>query len=253
MRNILIIEDDKILNKGVAFALKKEGYNVISAYTKQEGKTAIDNNEIDFLLLDITLPDGSGLDLCKEIKTKINFPIVFFTANDTEEDMIKGFDGINPTIDNSAFVAESADIIGDVVIEKDANIWYNTVLRGDANKIIVGENSNVQDGSIVHCGEESPTIIGKNVTIGHGAIIHGCNISDNVLVGMGSIILNNAKIGKNTIIGAGSLITQGKEFPEGVLILGNPAKVIRELTKVEIESIKKSADNYVSLSKKYKK
>lgn len=167
--------------------------------------------------------------------------------------MIKGFDGINPTIDNSAFVAESADIIGDVVIEKDANIWYNTVLRGDANKIIVGENSNVQDGSIVHCGEESPTIIGKNVTIGHGAIIHGCNISDNVLVGMGSIILNNAKIGKNTIIGAGSLITQGKEFPEGVLILGNPAKVIRELTKVEIESIKKSADNYVSLSKKYKK
>ena len=87
----------------------------------------------------------------------------------------------------------------------------------------------------------------------HGAIIHGCNISDNVLVGMGSIILNNAKIGKNTIIGAGSLITQGKEFPEGVLILGNPAKVIRELTKVEIESIKKSADNYVSLSKKYKK
>ena len=92
MRNILIIEDDKILNKGVAFALKKEGYNVISAYTKQEGKTAIDNNEIDFLLLDITLPDGSGLDLCKEIKTKINFPIVFFTANDTEEDMIKGFE-----------------------------------------------------------------------------------------------------------------------------------------------------------------
>ena len=92
MRNILIIEDDKILNKGVAFALKKEGYNVISAYTKQEGKTAVDNNEIDFLLLDITLPDGSGLDLCKEIKTKINFPIVFFTANDTEEDMIKGFE-----------------------------------------------------------------------------------------------------------------------------------------------------------------
>ena len=92
MRNILIIEDDKILNKGVAFALKKEGYNVISAYTKQEGKTAIDNNEIDFLLLDIGLPDGSGLDLCNEIKEKMDFPIVFFTANDTEEDMIKGFE-----------------------------------------------------------------------------------------------------------------------------------------------------------------
>ena len=167
--------------------------------------------------------------------------------------MIKGFDGINPTIDNSAFVAESADIIGDVVIEKDANIWYNTVLRGDANKIIVGENSNVQDGSIVHCGEESPTIIGKNVTIGHGAIIHGCNIADNVLVGMGSIILNGARIGKNTIIGAGSLITQGKSFEEGVLVLGNPAKVIRKLTDEEIKSIQKSADNYVALSNKYKK
>ena len=98
-----------------------------------------------------------------------------------------------------------------------------------------------------------PCIIGKNVTIGHGTIIHGCSISDNVLVGMGSIILNNAKIGKNTIIGAGSLVTQGKEFPEGVLILGNPAKVIRQLTEAEIESIQRSADNYVSLSKKYKK
>ncbi|MBU5335091.1 response regulator transcription factor [Intestinibacter bartlettii] len=92
MKNILIIEDDKMLNKGVAFALQKEGYNVISAYTKQEGKKEIDNNEIDFLLLDIGLPDGSGLDLCKEIKNNIDFPVVFFTANDTEEDMIKGFE-----------------------------------------------------------------------------------------------------------------------------------------------------------------
>ena len=92
MKNILIVEDDKMLNKGVAFALQKEGYNVISAYTKQEGKTEIDNNEIDFLLLDIGLPDGNGLDLCREIKNNIDFPIVFFTANDTEEDMIKGFE-----------------------------------------------------------------------------------------------------------------------------------------------------------------
>lgn len=92
MKNILIIEDDKMLNKGVAFALKKEGYNTISAYKKEDGKTAIKENEIDFLLLDITLPDGSGLDLCNEIKNKIHFPIVFFTANDTEEDMIRGFE-----------------------------------------------------------------------------------------------------------------------------------------------------------------
>ena len=165
--------------------------------------------------------------------------------------MIKGFDGINPTIDNSAFVAESADIIGDVVIEKDANIWYNTVLRGDANKIIVGENSNVQDGSIVHCGEESPTIIGKNVTIGHGAIIHGCNIGDYSLIGMGSIILNDAEIGEFTMVGAGSLVTS-KKLPPGVLLLGSPAKVVRELTDKEKESLKDSAKNYVETSKKHK-
>ena len=126
-------------------------------------------------------------------------------------------------------------------------------LRGDMNNIIIGENTNIQENSVVHVDINSPCIIGKNVTIGHGTIIHGCSISDNVLVGMGSIILNNAKIGKNTIIGAGSLVTQGKEFPEGVLILGNPAKVIRQLTEAEIESIQRSADNYVSLSKKYKK
>ena len=121
------------------------------------------------------------------------------------------------------------------------------------NKIVVGANTNIQENSVVHVDTNSPCIIGKNVTIGHGAIIHGCSISDNVLVGMGSIILNNAKIGKNTIIGAGSLVTQGKSFPDGVLILGNPAKVVRELTDDEIKNIKKSADNYVNLSKRYKK
>ena len=145
------------------------------------------------------------------------------------------------------------ELIGKVNVEENVNIWFGTRLRGDMNNIIIGENTNIQENSVVHVDINSPCIIGKNVTIGHGTIIHGCSISDNVLVGMGSIILNNAKIGKNTIIGAGSLVTQGKEFPEGVLILGNPAKVIRQLTEAEIESIQRSADNYVSLSKKYKK
>lgn len=121
------------------------------------------------------------------------------------------------------------------------------------NKIVIGANTNIQENSVVHVDVNSPCIIGKDVTIGHGAIIHGCTISDNVLVGMGSIILNNAKIGKNTIIGAGSLVTQGKSFKDGVLILGNPAKIVRELTDDEIKSIKSSAGNYVSLSKRYKK
>ena len=152
--------------------------------------------------------------------------------------MIMDFEGVNPIINKNTYISESVDIVGEVKVEENANIWFGARLRGDVNEIVIGENTNVQENSVIHVDITSSCIIGKNVTIGHGAIIHGCNISDNVLVGMGSIILNNAKIGKNTIIGAGSLITQGKEFPEGVLILGNPAKVIRELTKVEIENIR---------------
>ena len=167
--------------------------------------------------------------------------------------MIMDFEGVTPRINKNTYISESVDIIGKVNVEENVNIWFGTRLRGDMNNIIIGENTNIQENSVVHVDINSPCIIGKNVTIGHGTIIHGCSISDNVFVGMGSIILNNAKIGKNTIIGAGSLVTQGKEFPEGVLILGNPAKVIRQLTEAEIESIQRSADNYVSLSKKYKK
>lgn len=167
--------------------------------------------------------------------------------------MIMDFEGINPKINKNTYISESVDIIGNVEIDENANIWFGTRLRGDMNKIVIGANTNIQENSVVHVDVNSPCIIGKDVTIGHGAIIHGCTISDNVLVGMGSIILNNAKIGKNTIIGAGSLVTQGKIFPGGVLILGNPAKVVRELTDDEIKSIKSSADNYVNLSKRYKK
>lgn len=165
--------------------------------------------------------------------------------------MIKGFEGIKPTIDDSVFVAETADIIGDVIVEKNASIWYKAVLRGDDSKIIVGENSNVQDGTIVHCGYDEPTIIGKNVTIGHAAVIHGCKIGDYSLIGMGSIVLDNAEIGELTIVGAGSLVT-GKKFPPGVLLLGSPAKVARELTDEEKESLKQSALHYVEMGKKHK-
>lgn len=165
--------------------------------------------------------------------------------------MIKGFEGKKPTIDSSAFIAESADIIGNVIIEKNANIWYHAVLRGDENSIIVGENSNIQDGTIIHCKEDEPTIVGKNVTVGHAAIIHGCKIGDYSLIGMGSIILDNAEIGELTMVGAGSLVT-GKKFPSGVLLLGSPAKVVRELTDAEKESLRKSALHYVEMGKKHK-
>ena len=165
--------------------------------------------------------------------------------------MIKGFQGIMPDIDESAFVAESADVIGNVIVEKNASIWYQSVLRGDDGQIIVGENSNVQDGTIVHAGQKTQTIIGKNVTIGHKAIIHGCNIGDNCLIGMGSIVLDGAEIGELSMVGAGSLVTS-KKFPSGVLILGSPAKVIRELTEKEKESLLTSAKNYVEKGKRHK-
>ena len=162
------------------------------------------------------------------------------------------FNGVAPSINENAYVSESVDIIGDVKVEENVSIWFGTRLRADMNKIVIGANSNIQENAVVHVDIESPVIIGENVTIGHSAIIHGCNISNNVLVGMGSIILNNAKISKNSIVGAGALVTQSKEFEEGVLILGNPAKAVRKLSEEEIKSIKRSADNYVALSKKYK-
>lgn len=162
------------------------------------------------------------------------------------------FNGVAPSINENAYVSESVDIIGDVKVEENVSIWFGARLRADMNKIVIGANSNIQENAVVHVDIESPVIIGENVTIGHSAIIHGCNINNNVLVGMGSIILNNAKISKNSIVGAGALVTQGKEFEEGVLILGNPAKAVRKLSEEEIKSIKRSADNYVALSKKYK-
>lgn len=162
------------------------------------------------------------------------------------------FNGVALSINENAYVSESVDIIGDVKVEENVSIWFGARLRADMNKIVIGANSNIQENAVVHVDIESPVIIGENVTIGHSAIIHGCNISNNVLVGMGSIILNNAKISKNSIVGAGALVTQGKEFEEGVLILGNPAKAVRKLSEEEIKSIKRSADNYVALSKKYK-
>lgn len=165
--------------------------------------------------------------------------------------MIKEFQCTKPIIHKTCYISESVDIIGNVVISEYANIWFGTRIRGDMNEIFIGKNTNIQENSVVHVDSHCSTYIGDNVTIGHGAIIHGCTIHNNVLVGMGAIVLNEAIIGKNTIIGAGSLIPQGKEIPEGVLCLGSPAKVIRNLTEEEILKIQTSADNYVNISKKY--
>lgn len=165
--------------------------------------------------------------------------------------MIKDFKGNNPKISSKAYIAENATIIGNVNIEEDASIWFGAVLRADLERIVVGKRSNVQDNSVIHVDKGSSVVIGNDVTIGHSAIIHGCSIGDNTLIGMGAVILNGAKIGSNTLVGAKTLITQNKEIPDGVLVLGNPGKVIRKLTEDEIISLKKSAENYVTESKEY--
>ena len=166
--------------------------------------------------------------------------------------MIKVYKGIEPKIDESAFISDSTHVIGQVNIDKNVNIWYGTVIRADDNSITIGENTNIQDLSVVHVSKHHSTIIGKNVTIGHKSIIHGCEIGNNTLIGMGSIVLDGAKIGEFTLIGAGSLVPPGKEIPSGVLAMGSPVKVIRELSQQEKDNLTKSALEYVKLANNYK-
>jgi carbonic anhydrase/acetyltransferase-like protein (isoleucine patch superfamily) len=143
------------------------------------------------------------------------------------------------------FIAPNASVIGAVRLNANSSIWFNVVIRGDNELIEIGEDSNVQDGSVLHTDPGFPLTIGKGVTVGHKVMLHGCEIGDNTLVGVGSTVLNGAKIGRDCLIGAQSLITEGKQFPDGVLILGSPAKVVRELSPEEIENLKGSAQIYV--------
>ena len=166
--------------------------------------------------------------------------------------MIYDFEKHTPLIDNESWVASNAVIIGKVILKKNSNIWFNTVLRGDIEQITIGENSNVQDGSVIHTDPGCPVTVGKGVTIGHLVMLHGCDIADDCLIGIGSIILNNTKVGKNCIIGANTLIPENKIIPEKSLVLGSPGKVIRQVTDKEIEDIKLNAQHYVENYKKYK-
>ena len=150
-----------------------------------------------------------------------------------------------PAIDPEAFIAEGAVVRGDVRIERNASIWYNAVLRGDVDSIAVGEDSNIQDGCVVHVDRGCPVRIGRNVTVGHGAIVHGCTIGDGTLVGMGAIILNGAVIGEGCIVGAGALVTQGKHIPAGTLVIGSPARTVRAVTPEEREHNLANAQLYV--------
>ena len=152
----------------------------------------------------------------------------------------------------SWFQAEGSIVRGKVTIGKGSSIWYNAVVRADVNTITIGENSNVQDNCVLHVSPWSPLFIGNYVTIGHGAILHGCEVHDNTLIGMGSILMNGAEIGKNCIIGAGALVTQNMKIPDNSLALGNPAKVVRTLTQEEIEKNHWYAEEYLEDVQKIK-
>ncbi|AIY89972.1 gamma carbonic anhydrase family protein [Geoglobus acetivorans] len=153
-------------------------------------------------------------------------------------------------VGNGVFIAETAVVRGDVEIGDDSSIWYNAVVRGDVDYIRIGSETNIQDNVVVHVDEGEPCEIGSRVTVGHSAVVHACRIADNVLIGMGAIVLNGAEVGEYTIVGAGSVLT-GKKYPEHSLILGVPGKVVRELTDSELEFIERSWKNYIRLKNRY--
>ncbi len=156
-----------------------------------------------------------------------------------------------PDVHPSAFIASSADLIGAVTVGEEASIWYGVVLRADIQKIVIGRRSNIQDGSVIHLAIDQGTHVGQYVTVGHKAILHACTIDDEVLVGMGAIVMDGAKVGARSVIGAGTLVTMGTEIPPGSLVVGSPAKVVRTLDLEQQRDIKTWADSYVELSRRY--
>ena len=167
--------------------------------------------------------------------------------------MIYKFENNTPKLHKDSWAASNAVLIGKVILEKNSNVWFNVVLRGDIEPITIGEGSNVQDGSVFHTDPGCPVTLGKNVTVGHMVVLHGCKVDNDTLIGIGSTILNKTKIGKNCIIGANTLIPENKIIPDRSLVLGSPGKVIRQVTDKEIEEIKENAKHYVDNYKKYKK
>ncbi len=149
------------------------------------------------------------------------------------------------------WIAPNAVVVGDVVLKAGASVWFGAVLRGDNDPITIGENSNIQDGSVLHTDAGEPLTIGRGVTIGHMAMLHGCEIGDNTLIGIGAVVLGRAKIGKNCLIGANALITEGKVIPDGSLVMGQPGKVVRALEPGQIAALEASAEHYVQNWKRY--
>lgn len=154
-------------------------------------------------------------------------------------------DGQQPELGPNAWVADSAQVIGKVHLAENASVWFGTVVRGDSEHIRIGRNTNVQDASVLHADPGVPLTLGDNVTIGHQVMLHGCTVGDGSLIGIGAVVLNNAKIGKHCLVGAGALVTEGKEFPDGSMILGSPAKVVKQLSPEQIAGLARVAQHYV--------
>jgi carbonic anhydrase/acetyltransferase-like protein (isoleucine patch superfamily) len=161
-------------------------------------------------------------------------------------------DTLKPQVADSAWVADNAQVMGDVEMGPHSSVWYSSVVRGDSDKITIGEGSNVQDGSVLHADVGMPLTLGKHVTVGHMVQLHGCTVGDESLIGIGAIVLNGAKIGKNCLVGAGSLVTEGKEFPDGSMILGSPAKAVRQLSPEQIAGLRRSAQHYIDNAQRHK-
>jgi carbonic anhydrase/acetyltransferase-like protein (isoleucine patch superfamily) len=166
--------------------------------------------------------------------------------------MIYTLEERKPQFKGDYWVADNATVLGSVTLGHDVSIWFNCVLRGDIDDIIIGDNSNIQDGSVLHTDHGIKLRVGANCTVGHMVMLHGCDIGDNTLIGIKAVVLNRARIGANCIVGANSLVTEGKVFPDNSLIMGSPAKVVRELTPQEVQFIGVTVQHYVQNAKRYK-
>jgi carbonic anhydrase/acetyltransferase-like protein (isoleucine patch superfamily) len=161
-------------------------------------------------------------------------------------------DGVAPRVDPTAWIAESAEVIGNVTLGRGASVWFGSVLRGDGDLIEIGEGSTVQDLCVFHVDAGAPLAVGRHVTIGHKVMLHGCSVGDESLIGIGAIILNRARIGRHCLVGAGALVTEGKTFPDGSLIVGAPARVARALTPEQIEGLRHSAQHYIDNARRFR-
>jgi carbonic anhydrase/acetyltransferase-like protein (isoleucine patch superfamily) len=161
-------------------------------------------------------------------------------------------DACTPEVHDSVWIADNAQVMGSVAILADASIWFGVTVRGDTERIEIGQGSNIQDGSVLHADHGKPLKVGNHVTVGHMVMLHGCTIGDESLIGIGAVVLNGAKIGKNCLVGAGSLVTEGKEFADGSMIMGSPAKVVRALSPEQIDGLRQSARHYVENARRFK-